>query len=128
MDEMISIDGLIANPSELTSGRSYKQVLESALSIISDPNRWTTSAFARNRSNLFVRPTSPQACSWCILGAISKASNQFGIIPPELLVYLQELCVELYGDKYKSVADFNDYVDHKSALDFLHEAIRRFDL
>lgn len=122
----ISLDYLIATPSILTGGDSYRGVLDKARRLLSSQDRWTQGSFARDRYGDAVKPKDPMACSWCLLGAVAATSNDLGISPPALLRYLEGAMNFKYGDQFSTIGEMNDYVDHASVMQFLDEAIARF--
>lgn len=122
----ISLDYLIANPSILTGGMSYRQVLERARSLLSDQDRWAQGVFARDRNGVQVKPRDPNACCWCLLGAIAICSNELGISPPDLLRYLDGLMHFMFQDQFSNLGELNDYVSHELIIEFLDDAIARF--
>ena len=124
---MINIDAMMATPGSLTRGRTYKQVLIDAREHISDINRWTQQAYARDEEGNNVRPRDPKACCWCMLGAVAYCSNDVGIIPPPLLSFLEQMVPFHCGkDKFVGPGSMNDYYNHESVLSFLDHAIDLF--
>jgi hypothetical protein len=57
------------------------------------------------------------------LGGVALYSNQWGIIPPQLLTHLEEEQLRQHGPRFASVGQMNDYVSHASILDFLARVI-----
>lgn len=123
---LISLDHLVATPSTLTSGTSYKGVLERARRVLGEQGRWTQGVFARDGFGEPVKPKEPTACCWCLLGAVATASNDLGISPPALLRYLEEVMHFIYGDQFHTLGEMNDYVSHELITRFLDDAIARF--
>lgn len=137
---MVDLDALVADTPRLTGGRSYKQVLADARSLLDEEGRWTQGTFARAELGVPVKPIDPTARCWCLLGAVARCSNEYGIIPPQLLNYLTESVHarfgfvehELYTDgtpipRFVTIGDMNDYLDHAGIIAFLDECIARFD-
>jgi hypothetical protein len=126
---MISIDEMLATPSTLTAGRTYRQVLLDARALITDPDRWVQKDFARMETGDFCKPRDPRACQWCLLGATAWASNIHGIISPKLLEYFDQLRVYLYPPTqephFDSTFEMNDYLSHDKVLEFLDLAIQQ---
>lgn len=123
---MISLDHLVANPSSLTGGASYRGVLERARGLLGEHERWAQGVFARDVNGVPVKPRDPGACCWCLLGAIAACSNELGISPPALLRYLEETMHFTYKDQFATLGEMNDYVSHELILAFLDGAIARF--
>lgn len=125
---MINLDSMISSPEFLTGGRTYRQVLEAARDLLSDPERWTQGVFARDENGVQVRPKDASACKWCLLGAVAICSNDIGISPPQLLNYLNEMMKHIYGDDFANLGDLNDYVSHSVLLEFMDRALQGFDM
>jgi hypothetical protein len=51
-------------------------IIRRAREIISDPEKWTQHAGAREASGFEVVPHSTVACRWCAWGAIQKAARE----------------------------------------------------
>lgn len=49
------------------------ETLKAARELISDPDRWTTKASARDAEGRHVHACDPDAVSWCALGAIVRS-------------------------------------------------------
>ena len=50
--------------------------LKAARAIISNPDRWTKNAEARDEHRYSVSPEDPSAVQWCAIGAIRKAASE----------------------------------------------------
>ena len=114
---------IMSTPGALTSGRSYKDVLLAALFLLQDESKWTQQAHARNRNGTSVRPTSPYAVCWCVLGAVAKVSNRYGIIDPQLIKYLDAFMEWKYPGRFTNFGDFNDYHTYGVVLGLVKEAV-----
>jgi hypothetical protein len=54
-----------------------QDILTKAAALLeSSPTAWTQSVIARNAAGRVAAPNSPEACSWCALGAIAKVRGQ----------------------------------------------------
>lgn len=124
---MISLNELVKSPSTLTRGSTYRQVLERAVQRLVSPERWTQLAFARDRLRQGVKPKDPSACCWCLLGAVAFESNDHGIIPPPLLRFLEDMMRYVFGTKFATLGEMNDYIDHETLIDFLRKCVGRFE-
>ncbi len=56
-------------------------ILRSAADLLEPEGAWTKGASARNAEGGSVSPRSPDACSWCVLGALDVVTVD---VPPEL--------------------------------------------
>lgn len=121
---MIQLDAIRLTPGALTGGATWKEILVRVRVRLADPDRWTQSAFAREIDHrTLVKPGDPRACCWCLLGAIARESNPYFISPPDLLSYLDGQRSKIHGEKFNSLAELNDYVDHQTLLEFLDHTI-----
>jgi hypothetical protein len=118
----MDLDSFLNAPGALTGGRDYTEVLNLAIELIADPVAWTQNAHARTADGETVKPSNPQAVCWCGLGAIAKCSNSLGIIPPQLIRYLDEFVEWKYPNRFEGFGDFNDYHSHEIVLGLLQEA------
>ena len=57
-----------------------KGILEDALELIEDPDRWTRGFYARDAEGVSVDPYSERACRFCALGAVARISGR-DIVP-----------------------------------------------
>jgi hypothetical protein len=71
-------------------------VFRFARELLSDQQRWTQKAQARDENGKLCWPSSPRATTWDIEGAVALASG--GAIRLEALRILDWASVELYGD------------------------------
>ncbi len=79
---------------DLLEGRSQFAVLSSIRTKITY-DTWTKMAVARDRHGRPVRPTSPEACRWCVDGWVAKESNKYGFASPILLNLLDHAAVHV---------------------------------
>jgi hypothetical protein len=52
-----------------------KHVLIEIKNLIQDPAHWTQGTHARNKIGNPVKPADPDACQWCLDGALGKVTN-----------------------------------------------------
>lgn len=121
---MISLDAIVAT----TRNSSFKTTLTRTAEILKTPEQWTQGVFARTPEGEPVKPKDPRACSWCLLGALAMVSNEFGIIAPPLLRLIEDVMHSIYQDKFASIGEMNDYIDHESLLVFLDKSLARFQM
>lgn len=54
---------------------SIAEILTKAKELISVPERWTQSTYARDQYGCHINATNPAATCWCSLGAIRRAAR-----------------------------------------------------
>lgn len=96
------------------------KVLKNVYKLLEDPTNWTTEFSARDTSNSPIIPTDPNACQWCLLGAVEKISHENGC-PNQSLAISFFLRDTLDGHTVfpTSVPKFNDTHSHADVLYFL---------
>jgi hypothetical protein len=100
--------------------QQVKDTILKALALIENPEAWTQGASAQDSAGLPVPPESPQACRWCILGAIDKASNYDYNRWLEATRQIRDV---LRGKATSiSIAAFNDSHTHAEVLALLRKA------
>jgi hypothetical protein len=57
------------------AGVDVADILRSAADLIEPEGAWTKGAFARCNDGIAIFYTSPDACSWCVSGAIRKVAE-----------------------------------------------------
>lgn len=118
----VDLDALLGSPGALTGGRTFKEVLDSAIELIADPSRWTQKAHARDEQGRNVKPRDPRAVCWCGIGALAKCSNVYGIVHPEMLRYLDNFVEWKHPNLFDGFQDFQDYFRHDIVIALLREA------
>jgi len=115
--------------------KSELSVLEGVLSLLEHESSWTQEVSARDHHGNPVASDSPEACRWCLSGAIDKVANELNTDPVYVLVEVASLIDPdaIYDDYYNVkcddaiavIADYNDAHDvtHGSILDLVDEAI-----
>lgn len=114
----------MASFNALTNGQTLHDILEKTLLFLSDDTHWCQGAQALNSNCQKVRINSPDAVAWSIEGAVGKCSNDEGIIPTFILLYLDQVVLELFGND-EGVGWFNDSHTHEYVLMFLQQALRQ---
>lgn len=59
------------------------------------PDAWTKAAVARDARGRNVKPLDPNACCWCVEGALAVESNPYGLIPPILLQLIDAAAIHV---------------------------------
>lgn len=82
--------------------------LKAAKAVITDPNKWTQRAFARDKDGVMVGSIDPSAVCFCSIGAINslKLSNYAS----------SKLQSELNDFMSGDIADFNDNCTHAEVM------------
>jgi hypothetical protein len=118
---------MVKDPTSMLSGSTYRSVLERTLARLEDQERWTQGTFARDANGRSVAPVDSSAVCWCLFGGLSRECNEFGFIPPPLMRFLGDMLVWIFSDKFATVGEMNDYVDHPTVVSFLRECLARFE-
>ena len=84
---------------------------------------WTQEALARDENGEPLDPCDPEACCWCMTGAIFKISDEWEIAPGPYLVYLGNMARE-FDDSGLGNLTLNRYNDQK-ALGDIKKLLRR---
>ena len=80
--------------------------LKAVRALLDKPEKWTQGAYAKTRSGIYVASSSPNACKWCLSGAINRAT-QAAPKPVLLATRLQSILIDKVG-RAKSVCGWND--------------------
>ena len=114
--------GIMATPEII------RAILARTRRILMDPAHWTQFASARRRNTHECLAADPEACCWCLTGAIILALGQMGIPPysTEHNAITDHLVKRLGGVQ---LSDWNDKHDteHTDVLNLLHDAIHDLD-
>jgi hypothetical protein len=70
-----------------------RELILAARQLLSDPERWTRSTPARRADGSEAKPTAPDACKWCIVGAVAHFAPG-GIVPYNVLKLLDQKIAE----------------------------------
>jgi hypothetical protein len=97
-----------------------RDIILKAIALIENPEAWTQGASAQDSAGLPVPPESPQACRWCTLGAIDKASNYDYNSWLEATRRVRDVLRD--DAPCVSIAAFNDNHTHAEVLALLRKA------
>lgn len=77
-----------------------------AYELIADKDKWAKHTFAIDKEGCSVRPESPDACKWCMYGAVMNLNRvlNYNKVVSKLMVSIGRL----YGNKWHSPSSFND--------------------
>lgn len=120
----------------MTTRERAHAALVAARQRITDPDRWTRKAPARDRAGHSREPESPQACRWCAIGAVGvevltrtpvdadgPRPGAWAETYNAALGYLTSAARRLFP-RYSCAAQVNDKEGHGAALAILDEAAR----
>lgn len=89
-----------------------KEVVNKAIELISDPEKWTSGAFAKDETGVLVHPTDASACKWCAWGALMKFD--------EFDEKLSDRIFTKFSEKYNSsLEEFNDEKGREAVIEKL---------
>lgn len=95
--------------------KELKETLQSARALIRNPKNWTQGTSVRNAHGTALDDINhPNACSFCLFGAIKKV-NDYNIL--EIIDFLAELT------PCKDAIEYNDTRSHRSVIRLLDKAI-----
>jgi hypothetical protein len=80
------------------------EILSDAADLVARPGGWTQRSVAKDRDGLSVEVESPAACSFCLIGALDRAS--IGCTPARMLLAAELALTELIDSD--SLATWND--------------------
>ena len=92
--------------------------LEELYELLSDKDRWTHGAFARNEAWEEVDENSPTAVQWCLLGAKYKLNLTY-----KEAIYLYDARDRLYGS-HIILTYLNDGLGYEAVMNVIREAIK----
>lgn len=99
-----------------------RQILLAAKELLSEEERWTRWAHARNAQGYPVKPRDPTAVCWCTYGAIAHFSPD-GLIPYSILRHL-DACILQYDPGHAVLLEWT--VDTIQDEVFTHDLLLGF--
>ncbi len=100
------------------------EILKAGRALIENPAHWTQRAFAIDCGGVDVGASSPNACSWCSIGALLKAGNHDPLTPGRR--HLEQAIEQILGFAM-DLDDFNDTHTHSEVLQVWDKAIENAD-
>ncbi|UCR75550.1 hypothetical protein PP742_gp66 [Alcaligenes phage vB_Af_QDWS595] len=108
------------------------ELLRAAKEIISTPDSWCQNSLAINDKEWGVSSLSPEACAWCSIGCLVKATDGNGAsngdsVYSEAGGYLTSI-VSLFANPdnpVDSIAHFNDSHSHERVMELFDMAIEK---
>ena len=99
------------------------QTLKAARDLISDPARWTQGWFAKNERGLNVSEDHPDACCWCVLGAMKRVSSSSIGFHQAAAILRNRSMFRLFD-----LSEFNDTHTHAEVLALFDAAIAELEV
>jgi len=96
------------------------EILSSAKALISNPDRWTKGAFARDKHGQPTGSSSDRAVCWCARGAVRNFDEDSRVYLNGK-AYAERLLDAAAGCE---MADFNDTHDHANVMAVFDKAIK----
>lgn len=99
-----------------------REILRSILRLFKDPKNWCKGSMARRADGFRTNSTDPQACSWCLDGAVtvmSKAAKDTIGARRKVTDKLSKASTRLYHRSYISTND-----QHQDGLSAVRRVIR----
>ena len=113
-----------------TFTETEQKILRLARTYIDEPHKWTTHYLAKNAEGEFCNPESPQAVSFCAMGAILRAtdiiySKELGVtaLTDKLGHSIPEATRGEYDDGWNDIAHFNNTSTHEEVLNLFDRAL-----
>lgn len=101
---------------------STVQILKNARALIADEKNWAQKANARDEDGIEVRVGSDRAYSFCVIGALFRASDMDGA--KDAREVIRDAISEITGGD-RSITRFNDNRAHADVLIAFDRAIAR---
>jgi hypothetical protein len=118
----------IGSPGRSFMNHQLLQDLKAVRELISDPKNWIRGDLAVDLQNTPVDPEAPEACKFCLMGAILRVSPRPGVIvrASPLIDIIYRFLPE---SNYKQITKFNDdpMTTHQNVLAVLDQAIAKVE-
>ncbi len=100
-----------------------KKIIEQAIGLISDPNKWTKNALARDKNyNKLINSNSPEAVCWCAAGAIRKCCEINEINKYyDLINELESYCLDIHDNTLENI---NDFYGREKVIEVMQEYLK----
>lgn len=121
-NSMENISEFLKHCDTLTSGQSLEQILIKVINFVSDEEKFSNYFFAADENWRPVKIIDPRAVRWSIEGAVGLASNDFGVVPPAILKFLDGVVHEYTGQE-EDVGWFCQNFCHEEVMAFLQVAL-----
>ncbi len=99
-----------------------KEIIQQAIDLISDPNKWTKNALARDKyNNKLINSNSPEAVCWCAVGAIRKCCGMNRYY--NLINELESYCLDIHDNTLENI---NDFYGREKAIEAMQEYLKTY--
>ncbi len=112
------------------SDKTTLEILKGTRELISDPARWTQSAFARSASGRMIASSSALAVCWCVAGAINRVAatsiSPLLVDGPNVVRVLSAIGEQVsifFKPDWVWLTEWNDIHTHPQVLEVLDKAI-----
>ncbi len=102
---------------------SELKFLKQARAIIADEKNWTKGMYARLANDAGTTVKDPNAEKFCIMGAVYRALHVSGEEEPVASPISTKIMMHLNMASFMPITQYNDSVDHRTALAKLDEVI-----
>ena len=120
---MLDAATVLQGYNSMTNGQSLKQILIGMRKLLENDEKWATNGIALDAEGHIVKAHDPSAVMWDLIGAAAVCSNDYGISPPPVILFLDHMCAKASGGEYDEAGRFNDNIDHEGLLAMLDMAI-----
>jgi hypothetical protein len=101
-----------------------KELLTKAKKLIDKPKNWTQGAFARNEINIAVPVSAPNACQFCLLGAIERVCALNNAWPHEVVNEIYDASAKVFGASI-GLTSLNDRAqDHEELMEKIDRILK----
>lgn len=94
--------------------------------LLSDPERWTKQAEARDEHGTPVNAWDAEATCWCLYGALIRVTNTGMYANEEYNKACEQIRKELSaGYEHEWISEFNDHSSHSQVIEMLDSVISK---
>jgi hypothetical protein len=101
-----------------------KELLTKAKKLIDKPKNWTQGAFARNEINIAVPISAPNACQFCLMGAIERVCALNNVQSHEVTNEIYDASTRIFGVNI-GLTSLNDRAqDHEELMENIDRILK----
>jgi hypothetical protein len=110
-------------------------LLKAGKAIIAKPENWTKFYLATDKYGRLTPLKSPDACKWCMSGAIHRAAHDLGYVDeygnpkPGAVDIFNDICETfkvITGKSFMSIFNDNKYTSHTDVMNVFDRAIAHY--